>query len=181
MSVIIEAYSIIIQTREIEAKWPGGWIQFNMDVPNRTLCTDGNLARVGFMKYDDAMEYCQLLEEQGIVETNEERADGYVVISQVEGPHTEAAWFEFGHINKDCDPKMKVAVCRLTGDGETPMAYPDWWKFEGSLSDKPNFVRNEEAEQRLERIRRRDGLEIYYDKKTRKQVFVGRTGNDKKK
>ena len=99
-----------------------------------------------------------------------------MIVSQMEGPKTEAPWLEYGHVAYDKNPEQIVAACRLTGDEEKIIVKPEGWKYEGSLSEKPNYITNEEAASRLERIRRKDGVEVYYDKKTRKQVFVGRTG-----
>lgn len=181
MSVLVEGYSVIIQAQEIEAKWHGGLKQFAKEVPNKTLCLDGSLVRVGFMVYADAINYSKSLEKNHIMEASNEEAQGYVFISQLEGPKTKPGWLEIDYLEKAADPSVKVLTCRLTGDTEPGLSAPIGWKYEGSLSEKPNYITNEEAEQRLERIRRRDGLEVYYDKKTRKQVFVGRTGKDKKK
>lgn len=180
MSVLVEGYSVIIQAQEIEAKWPGGWKQFEKDVPNKTLCLDGRLVRVGFMVYADAINYSKSLEENNIMEASNEEAQGYVFVSQLEGPKTKPGWLEIDYLEKAANPSAKVLVCRLAGDTESGLSAPIGWKYEGSLSDKPNFIGAEEAEQRLERIRKSDGLEVYYDKKRRKQVFVGRTGDDKK-
>jgi len=181
MGVLIEAYSVVIKAEEITSKWPGGWLKFKESVPNQTLCADGNLVRLGFMNYEDALKYCLLLEAGGIQEASEEQEGGYVHISQLQGPKTQPAWMEFGHSSSSTESDRRVAMCRLKGDRDATVVMPEGWQYEGSMSDEPNFVSNKEAEQRLEKIRRRDGMEVYYDKKTRKQVFVGRTGNDDKK
>jgi hypothetical protein len=57
---------------------------------------------------------------------------------------------------------------------------PEGWVYEDSVSAEPNYISNDEADERLDPIRRKVGLEVYYDKQTRKQVFVGRTNNDNK-
>lgn len=181
MAVLVEGYSVIIQAQEIEAKWPGGWKQFEKEVPNKTLCLDGRLVRVGFMVYADAVKYGKSLEENHIMEAGNEDGQGYVFVSQLEGPKTKPDWLEFSYLEKATDPTAKVLTCRLSGDTEPGLSAPIGWKYEGSMSEKPNFATKEEAEKRLEKIRTRDGVEVYYDKETRKQVFIGRTGDDKKK
>ena len=181
MRVLIEAFSVVIKTEEIKSKWPGGWSQFKTAVPNKTLCADGNLVRVGFMNYDDALEYSSLLEAEGITEASEEKEGGYVHISQLQGPKTRPVWMEFGHVSKSTGSNMRVAMCRLTGDQDTNVVMPEGWVYEDSVSAEPNYISNDEADERLDPIRRKDGLEVYYDKKTRKQVFVGRTKDDDKK
>jgi hypothetical protein len=49
MPVIVEANSIIVRVPAIHARFEGGWAAFTDDVPNSTLCNDGDIARVGFM------------------------------------------------------------------------------------------------------------------------------------
>jgi len=180
MAVLIEGYSVIIKSAAADQKWPGGWSAFNEAIPNKTMCIDDYLIRVGFMNYNDVLAYCALLEENGLHEATETEEGEYVIVEQLRGPKTQPDWIDFGHVAHNRNPNQMLAACRYTGDEEKILTFPDGWKFEGSLSEKPNFVSNEEAKQRLEKIRRRDGVEVYYDKKTRKQVFVGRTSDDKK-
>lgn len=178
MAVLIEGYSVVIKGEEILRRWPGGWEQFKSDVPNKTMCADGELIRVGFMNYEDAMAYATTLEAAGIMEATLEISGGYVHVDQLRGLKTNPDWVEFGYTSLSGDQTKRIALCRLVGDKRTEVALPEGWKYEGSLSAKPNFVSKEEADKRLEKIRRRDGVEVYYDKHTRKQVFVGRTGDD---
>ena len=49
MAVLIEAYSVIIRVHAIREKYFGGVKAFMSDIPNSTFCTDGSLARAGFM------------------------------------------------------------------------------------------------------------------------------------
>jgi hypothetical protein len=51
MAVLIEGLSVVVRCASIEAKHPGGHTAFACEVPNGTLCADGELARVGFMRY----------------------------------------------------------------------------------------------------------------------------------
>lgn len=180
MAVLIEAYSVVIKGDEILKKWPGGWKAFEDAVPNQTLCTDGSLVRVGFMAHVDAIEYCKTLSANNLNVVTREHDGDYVLVGQLEGPVIQPDWLQFESMEKADDESKQIAVCRLKGDTRPGLSAPIGWKYKGSMSDKPNFASKEEAEQRLEKIRRRDGVEVYYDKQTRKQVFVGRTGNDTK-
>jgi len=47
MAVLVEAISAIIRVRTIEEIYPGQWPAFVKAVPNQTLCSDNELARVG--------------------------------------------------------------------------------------------------------------------------------------
>jgi len=55
------------------------------------------------------------------------------------------------------------------------LATPEGWRYEGSLSANFKFVANEEMGERLTFIRQEDGLDVYLDRATGKEVFAGRT------
>lgn len=55
MAVLIEAISVVVRKDAIEKRFPGGWDSFLDEIPNNTLCTDGELVRVGFMSPQDVM------------------------------------------------------------------------------------------------------------------------------
>jgi hypothetical protein len=49
MAVLVEAISVVVRRDAIDRSYEGGWVAFVSSVPNATLCTDDQLARVGFM------------------------------------------------------------------------------------------------------------------------------------
>ena len=49
MAVLVEAISVVVRREAIDRSFAGGWDSFVSLVPNATLCSDGQLARVGFM------------------------------------------------------------------------------------------------------------------------------------
>jgi len=67
MAVLVEAVSVIIKASAIQEKYPGGWKKFKANLPNRTMCTDGELIRVGFMVPGDARAFVRELESFGFV------------------------------------------------------------------------------------------------------------------
>lgn len=66
MAVLVEAISIIIKAEAINDCYPGGWLQFEANPPNKTLCADRELIRVGFMIPDDVSAFIESLSEFGI-------------------------------------------------------------------------------------------------------------------
>ena len=56
MPVLIEAISIGIRAEVVNKLYPGGWDGFRDDCPNKTLCADNELIRVGFMNPTDAQQ-----------------------------------------------------------------------------------------------------------------------------
>jgi hypothetical protein len=80
---------------------------------------------------------------------------------------------EFGHI--ELAPGQRVAVCRAVGDTDNAMAAPDGWKYERSLSQTFGFIPAGEEDKSLRFLRHEGNVDIYFNRLTGKEVFVGRT------
>jgi len=65
MAVLCEAISVVIRRDSIDAFYKGGWAAFQNDVPNKAMCTDEELVRVGFMSPDAVGAYIEKLEANG--------------------------------------------------------------------------------------------------------------------
>ena len=50
----------------IDKYFKGGWVRFQQNIPNSTMCTDGELVRVGFMSPNAVQEYVESLEASGL-------------------------------------------------------------------------------------------------------------------
>jgi hypothetical protein len=68
MAVLVEGISVIVRRDAVQSLYPGGWEGFVADAPNKTLCADPNLARVGFMAPDDVKAFVAQLERVGLSE-----------------------------------------------------------------------------------------------------------------
>ena len=55
------------------------------------------------------------------------------------------------------------------------MAAPDGWMPEASLSHGHKFVPAEDVSEKMEFLRRENDVDVYRDKVTGKEMFVGRT------
>ena len=53
MAVLIEGLSVVIRYPAIETAHQGGARAFALELPNRSWCEDGELARVGFLPPED--------------------------------------------------------------------------------------------------------------------------------
>jgi hypothetical protein len=69
----------------IHDRYPGGWSAFIQEVPNQTLCSDNELARIGFMTPEDCNIYVDGLEHHGIISIKNEKSVDIVVADQVRG------------------------------------------------------------------------------------------------
>lgn len=176
MAVLIEAISVIIKAESIVSKYPGGWEQFRTDVPNQTLCADGELARVGFMSPHDVQSYVGFLESRGLVFQSDGKCTGIAVIDQQRGITIPCDWADFGRIFIDHEQTQKVSACRIKGSMQLIVSYPDGWEYENSLSKDYHFVQNEKVEQELEFIRKEGGVSVYRHLPTGKTVYGGSPG-----
>src|SRR6516225_669481 len=128
MAVLIEAISVVARSDAVLAAFDGDWQGFADAVPNRTLCTDGELVRVGFMTPTDVQRYIESLENKGLRYLQNEQAVDIIVVDQIRGPVARCDWIEFGHVSLDGDAKKRVAACRLMNSTSMELFTPDGWE-----------------------------------------------------
>lgn len=174
MPVLVEANSVIIRVAAIHEKVPGGWEGFLRFVPNRTLCSDNELARVGFMTPQDVRTFQERLQQHGLVYWEKGRAVDFVFANQVEGLTAHSTWAEYGRVPLGTDPGQTVGACRLTGSQQTQVFTPEGWQFEGSMSQNLRYLPEGETNGAPVYIGRQNGVEVYFDPIQGKQVFMGR-------
>lgn len=171
MGVLIEAFSVVVRRSSIDERFRGGWDAFVSAVPNGTFCTDGQLARVSFMTPADVEVYVRSLEDGGLVFESDGGACDLAVVMQLHGPTIPAPWLEYGRVET---PTMKVEICTLAGEPPGDIVAPGWWTYEGSLSENPGFVDDEAMDERVEFLRHEDGIDVFRDRATGKEVYMGR-------
>lgn len=176
MAILVEAISVVVKRSAIDDKFPGGWEAFVEDCPNKTLCADSSLARVGFMSPVDVESYVKYLEKNGLVFLESNEAVDLFVADQQRGITVKCNWAEFGHVNLDGDKSKRVAACQLIEGIEEPLLTPDGWKYEGSLSNTFSFAPTEHVDKSLKYLRHENGLDVYLNLLTGKEVYSGRTG-----
>ena len=175
MAVLVEGISVIIRRKIIEEKFPGGWDALVEDVPNETLCADDALARVGFMSPADVEAYVKHLEKHGFRYLSQGRAVDLVVADQLQGPAARCDWGQFGHVAVGGDESQRVAACRAVGSTVNMLIFPDWWQYEGSLSQSFGFVPGDHPENGLKFLRCENNVDVYHNSLTGKEVYIGRT------
>lgn len=174
MAVLIEAISVVMRADALLRRFGGDWEAFKRSVPNGTLCADGELVRVGFMHPADVREYVRMLEPRGLRYLEGGKAQDIVVVDQRSGPLTACDWVEFGHVNLGNDPDRRVAACRLVGSTIDTVATPDGWTFASSLSKSFRFHPGEDPPPSLRLLRHENGVDVYWDDKQGKEVFIAR-------
>jgi hypothetical protein len=171
MAVLVEATSVIARREKLEAAYPGGWAGFVADCPNRTLCADRHLARIGFMSPADVEAFVHRLEAVGMAFLRDGATVDIAVVDQMRGPTRRSDWLDWGHVDIE---DRRVATCRLAGDTENRLITPDGWQYEKSLSATCGFVPNGAERKSLKFLRHEDGLDVYLSRLTGKEVFIGR-------
>ena len=110
VAVFIEFISVVICREAIDQRHPAGWDAFVKDVPNRTLCADGRLARVGFMSPADTKAYVDSLERKGLTYLRDGKAVDLVVVDELRGPMVHCDRIEYGQIA--LKPNRRVTACQ---------------------------------------------------------------------
>jgi len=136
MPVLVEALSVVIKAERLKAVYPGGWDAFVADAPNDTLCSDGTVARLGFMTLDDVRACIRGLEALGLVHLRDGLAQDLVVVDQQRGPVDRCDWVEFGRVRLD---EGDVSVCRLIGTTDDTFVTPANWTYQDSLSHRFSY------------------------------------------
>ena len=175
MAVLIEGNSVVIRADAINTKFKGGWNAFKDLVPNQTMCADNELVRVGFMSPSDVEAFIKKLERNGLDFLRGSDAVDIAVADQLRGLSSPASWLEFGHISLGGDPSRTIAACRFTNGAVTKVVMPPDWSFEGSLSQTYGFVPSEHTDKSLRYLRHENGLDVYLNLVTKKEVYIGRT------
>lgn len=164
MAVLIEGFSVVIRNATVAEKYPGGVDAFRADSPNATFCTDEHLSRVGFMVPHDADVFVAQLAALGFTPYRKDAAEDVAVVSQVEGPLKPCRWLEFGEYRG-------ARIAWLAGKDPGDLhATPGW-----DPDRKLKFLSTEEARERLEFVRSEENIDVYRDRTTGEELYIGRT------
>ncbi len=146
MAVLVEAISVVIKASSIAGRFPGGLENFAQHIPNRTLCADGEVVRVGFMDPADVKVYIEKLASVGLRHlTDAGSADDLVVVDQMRGLTSPCEWAEIGVIPWQGDATRRVLACRMKGSALTKVSVPESWVYSQSYTSKLSFKSPGEA------------------------------------
>lgn len=171
MAVLCEAISVVVRADRLLETFED-FYAFKDTVPNETLAADDEVVRVGFMDPDDAKSFVNALEERGLVYQDNGKARDLVVIDQITGLLFPCDWVEFGKIPMQ---DQEVGAARLVGSNLNQLVTPEGWELEGSLTQTYTVVpRKRSALSRLKFSRSENGVSVYLDERTGKELFLGR-------
>jgi hypothetical protein len=174
MAVLIEAISVVVKRASIEAKYPGGLEAFVKNAPNRTLCGDSAIVRLGFTTPADVEAFVKELERNKLAYLASGKTEDLVVVDQQRGCLAPCDWAAFGHIKLEGDATRQVAALRAKAAWDDPLVMPAGWSHEGSLSQKHSFVPTGQIEEKLKFQRSEAGVDVYLETATGNEVYVSR-------
>ena len=191
MAVLCEAISVVVRRDSIDKYFKGGWVKFQNDVPNSTMCTDGELVRVGFMSPNGVQEYVETLEKGGLQFQEKEkflgifrkgrRENDLVVVDQHQGPTLSCDWIEFGKFPYG-EEEINVSMCWLF-EGERiasgihmkstrmDLHHPLGWTIAQTRDLKFSGFENFRSQYKF--LRYENGLSVFLDKESETEVFIG--------
>lgn len=171
MAVLIEAISVVIQIETIAEKYPGGIERYIDDCPNRTLCMDETIVRVGFMTGVDAQDYIESLECLGFSCAVGDEFDEIAVVDQFDGLFLPCDWLE--HLKLVIfEGDMRLSICKSKGKSIGDIAFPLGWRYETSLSKRTLSVDSKHLEERMVFLRSEGEVDYYLDTLSGEEMFV---------
>ncbi len=165
MSVLIEGFSVVVRNSTLAAKYPGGVEGYRRDCPNNTFCADEHLSRVGFMAQPDADRFVAELAAAGMTPYRKGAAEDVALVSPDSGTLQPCSWLQLGRWGQ-------VAIAWLAGTNPGDLHAPSWWNPERGMQQ----ISAEEMKQRLVFLHSEGNVDVYRDKATGQEVYVGRTG-----
>ena len=177
MSVILECISVIVKNSKIISDYPGGMDGFMNSIPGGHHCTDGEIMRIGFMHHDDTEKYVQFLESLGLIFVKDDKAIDVCVIDFYYGPWSDCDWLDSGEFFPEDYPNKRILYARLVGsklkkvEELNNIAVPEVWTIDSEFSDndyEPTILED------IDYIGKEGILDVYFDKKKGKKVYLGR-------
>ena len=172
MPVLVEANSIIVRVEAVKDRFKGGWAAFADDVPNATLCSDGEIARIGFMNPNDGSDYIDRLVSFGLIFKRGEQCADIGVAIQGDGLALLCDWLDYGTI--EIAPGQTVCAVWMKGSDGRQVYCPEHWRFERSLSRQYVATPPEHVGKVLTFLRHDNGIDVYHDALSGQDVFIGR-------
>jgi hypothetical protein len=167
VAVLVEGISVVVRRGSIDRSFDGGWASFISCVPNATLCTDGQLARIGFMDPKDVERFVAHLQRGGLQFLSQGKCVDIAVVDQQRGSTMSCDWLELARTPFGKEGG-RVAICWLFDgprvaaglhlpESSLDLAIPEGWTYEGSLSERFQFVPAEDLQSRLRYLRTEKG------------------------
>jgi len=171
MSILVEAYTIILRISTIEEKFPGGMNGF-VKAANATLRFDEEIAGMEFMAPEDVMFFIRMLQRHGLKYFEDEKFVDIALVCQIRGLLAHCDWLQFGHWT--FENNIKVPACRLVGSKSKEFVAYRGWQYERSISSRFDFWPEDIIDRCLKFLRHENDMDIYLNLQTGEEVYIGR-------
>ena len=161
MSITIEGFSVVVKRELVQPFLDDDRIV----PPNRMFLGDNDIWRCSFMSNDDAGAFVKKLEALGLNGTNGPNPDLVLVNEFNQDVYPYCEWLELGNYQK------AIVAWKAGSDPEKLVAHEGFDPAVGSgllFRDKTNL-------HDLEFLRVEGNIEVYLDKRSGDEVFLGRT------
>ena len=179
MSVLIECFSVIVKNSKIISDFPGGMNGFLESYPGGHNCTDGEITRVGFMHASDTVKYVQFLESLGLVFVDDDdNAIDICVIDSYYGSWSDCDWLDVTGFFPYDYPNKRILFASLIDSKLKSVEYlddiavPEVWTIENNTFSDIDYEPPKPED--LEYIGKEGNLDVYFDKKIGKKLYLGR-------
>ena len=165
MSIAIEGYTVVVLRSRSERSYEGGLEALQHSSPNSTGFMDDDLWRCSFMTMAEAQRFLAQIAAAGMKVDGGPDPDAVIVseFEEPDAPHCE--WLQMGKWDKG------VIAWKVGSDPKKLVARKGWTPEKGSGLE---FGKMED----LEFLRREGSVEVYRNRKTGKEVYVGRSEAD---
>jgi hypothetical protein len=160
MSLLVEAFCVIIRKSALEAFYPRGVEGFLIastlrSAEHRYICTDDNLVCLSYFTPDAAERAIDSLVTAGLRDVEDDNFIDIAIVDQRYGPTLQCTWLTWSQ-----DPSGFTSVW-LTGELPGELIAPIGWTVEQSLRLKRIDIR--EFPDRALKLADEDGVETWLD------------------
>jgi hypothetical protein len=178
MAVLIEALTLVVRTRDLDIRYPGGSYAFlnaclTLPRPPRFICSaDPHLVNLSYYDAEHLESSVALLYDNGFTDVEENRFVDMAYVDQHHGPTMPCDWLEWRR-HRD-----GFTLAWLAGTEPGDMAAPEEWTPAQSLATRRSDIRDDPD--RAMPLAEEDGIETWLDLTTGRVVagLAHRPGED---
>ena len=167
MAVLIECMNVVVKCEPAARLYPGGMDGLEKDCPNKTFCSDGLVARVGFMSIIDARRYIVELQRYGLTYCLKDECVDIALVSVEHGFEHDCHWL--------CVDQHEKGYCFAWMAGKEPGEVAAPLNSDLEHYEKVNYLSEEEFKEKFELLGEEDGVCRYIDRHSGEIMYVGRT------
>ena len=176
MPVLCTFISVIIRRDSIDKYFQGGWQRFVLELPNYSMCTDGELVNVGFMNPNAVLSYIEFLKSEGLQyeqssndQSKTRSIDDVDVVDRFDSDSDKRDWIEFGDKTFN---DQKSFCCWLKGTTKKTLAIPNSYNKGEVVYNIPPHISPDKFAERFSFLRTENDLDIYLDSKYKGEYYL---------